>query len=559
VTNIVLPVSLLTPTAAQPASTGVPATVSNPSPALAQLAAGTVLRGKVTGHDARGHVLVRTNEGTLVLSTTVQLAVGSQVSLQVRTAGSQLLISVMQVDGHPASAHPHAPTLIQTATTPTTPGPGPGSGQGPGTAATTAAAPNPPGTPGAQAAASGGAHDTLALGQSVRAVVQSAAIAPQGGQPLLEPGATLNLRIVAFQPAPAGGAVPGTAATASGGPAGQAIPTSGAIQAGAGMPAQAGSLGPAVQAGPAATPLAGGVQTPVPPAATAPAQALASSDGAAATLSGAVTGVDGGGRTLVETPAGRLMLHLKAQLPAGSRLEFTWAAAPSAEATARLTPGPATLVHGWPALDEALQTLAGANAPPGALPLPHVPQPGGAMTSNLLFFLSALSAGDLASWLGRAALEALATRGRGDLAARLVQEFGQLGRLAEAAGDDWRFLPIPIYDGQQVQQIRLFLRQRRGQGEAGEGGEEATRFIVEVELSRLGDLQLDGLVRVQRFDLILRTRTALPQVMRDDITAIFREASEIGGYRGQIAFQASDDWDFLPLEVKAAAAPALVV
>ena len=47
--------------------------------------------------------------------------------------------------------------------------------------------------------------------------------------------------------------------------------------------------------------------------------------------------------------------------------------------------------------------------------------------------------------------------------------------------------------------------------------------------------------------------------VREDITTIFTEANEIGGYRGQIAFQASDDWDFLPLDGKTAAEPALVV
>ena len=74
----------------------------------------------------------------------------------------------------------------------------------------------------------------------------------------------------------------------------------------------------------------------------------------------------------------------------------------------------------------------------------------------------------------------------------------------------------------------LLTRQHRRDedGEEGEEGEVegATRFVVELELSRLGPLQLDGLVRQSRFDLIVRTTSPLAAEMRRDILGIFDDS-----------------------------------
>ena len=145
---------------------------------------------------------------------------------------------------------------------------------------------------------------------------------------------------------------------------------------------------------------------------------------------------------------------------------------------------------------------------------------------------------------------------------RLGQDFAQLGRWAEAAGGDWRAFLVPLYDGNHVHPLRLFLRDqkgRRGQSDGADQERDATRFVLEVEMSRLGEMQLDGLVHAKRFDLILRTRQALPPVMRQDITKIFEDANEAAGTSGSIGFQASSDWQFLPIEGPTAAPPSLVV
>jgi hypothetical protein len=79
----------------------VPGEIINPPPALGGLATGTILRGVVLRQDAQGHAVVQTDRGSLVVSSALALPPGSQVALQVRAAGSQLLIAILQVDGHP--------------------------------------------------------------------------------------------------------------------------------------------------------------------------------------------------------------------------------------------------------------------------------------------------------------------------------------------------------------------------------------------------------------------------------------------------------------------------
>jgi hypothetical protein len=106
---------------------------------------------------------------------------------------------------------------------------------------------------------------------------------------------------------------------------------------------------------------------------------------------------------------------------------------------------------------------------------------------------------------------------------------------------------LPLHDGQELHQVNLYLRGKR-RGNDGEELDTGTRFVVEVDMTRLGPLQLDGLVHGRRFDLMLRSRAVLSPAMRRDIEAIFDEARGIGGYAGTIGFQVAASFPVAPLE-----------
>ena len=60
--------------------------------------------------------------------------------------------------------------------------------------------------------------------------------------------------------------------------------------------------------------------------------------------------------------------------------------------------------------------------------------------------------------------------------------------------------------------------------------------MLDVQTRALGRLQLDGLLRPKRFDLLLRSRVPLDPVMRGEIDALFRATLDSAGWNGDIAF-----------------------
>ena len=195
----------------------------------------------------------------------------------------------------------------------------------------------------------------------------------------------------------------------------------------------------------------------------------------------------------------------------------------------------------WPALQEAVTTLNVVN-PAAAQQLVNavLPQPGAALGNSILFFLMALSGGELPGWFGDGPIRAL-QRAKPELLARLRDDFRQIERIAREPGE-WRTTLIPFLNGVEIDPIRLSLR-NAAEDDANDGPEDAkgTRFIIDLDLSRLGRFQLDGLVHhgEKRMDLIVRTDDTLPQPIENGIRDIFKDAADVTGIKGGIVFQAA--------------------
>lgn len=276
-----------------------------------------------------------------------------------------------------------------------------------------------------------------------------------------------------------------------------------------------------------------------------------------------------GKETEIATPLGSFRVPFFHPLPLETKLIFT---APAiSDLPESTTPPPATptdmdavdishsgkLSRGWPALDEAIQVLTNADSTLAAQTLARaIPHTGSAMGSQMLFFLSALRGGDMRDWLGEKAVQILEEKGKGDLLKRLSGEFATLqGHWQEPGQSQWQMLVMPLVHGQHFEQARIFVRRdRQGSGSAGgEDGERiGTRFIVEVGLSTLGPMQMDGLVRKQKtttlFDLMIRTHTPLAPDMQRDILFIFQDAAALTGFKGEVMFQTMQDFPVRPDE-----------
>jgi len=261
------------------------------------------------------------------------------------------------------------------------------------------------------------------------------------------------------------------------------------------------------------------------------------------TLSGTVVGSGPIGQPVIQTPAGLIAFTARALLPSGAAITFQLTSAPTVPAAVAAPAAPEPLLtRDWPALNEALRMLADADpAQRQHIVNTVLPRTDSSLAAGILMFLAALRGGEIGSWLGEGPVRSL-QRAKPELVDKLDGDFRQLARLAGDSGTgDWRVALIPVYVQSEIQQVRLLLRRQGGEetgkGQAGAG----TRFVIDVNLSRLGRLQLDGLVRDKgkRMDLIVRTNEPLPQSMREDIHRLFSEANATTGIGGSIAFQAA--------------------
>ncbi len=263
-------------------------------------------------------------------------------------------------------------------------------------------------------------------------------------------------------------------------------------------------------------------------------------------LQGTITGVTSGGHAIAQTSVGPVQIAASTILPPGTVVilevasapqlpQFTPAASPFENLAAFLD------ARNWPTMEEAVAVLAGARTADAHQLSPHaVARPDAAMTTGVLFFLTALRGGDLAGWIGEGPARLL-SRLRPDLSARLGEDFHKLGRLTDdPSPGDWRTIAFPLLNGDRIEMVRLLLRHGKGNG-SPEDGETGDRFVVDVSLSRIGRFQIDGLFRNRRkrIDLIVRTDGPLPPAARDDLRRIVRQAGEDAGLDCALAFQAN--------------------
>lgn len=197
----------------------------------------------------------------------------------------------------------------------------------------------------------------------------------------------------------------------------------------------------------------------------------------------------------------------------------------------------------WPALEElqqilvqqqsslrAAQTALAQTAPNAAHPA-RIP-------AAALFFLAAVRAGDLSGWLGERTADILRRAGREDIMTRVSRDFAGLNKTSsEPLSQDWRALALPLSWQDELHKMMLYYRRDRGGGDDEAGDIRGTRFIFDLDLSRMGAVQLDGFHRTRRLDLIIRTKTPLAASMQQAMRRAYTGALEQTDLSGELSFQ----------------------
>ena len=298
------------------------------------------------------------------------------------------------------------------------------------------------------------------------------------------------------------------------------------------------------------------------------------------TISATVIGKEPSGEPLLQTPLGIVRLQPDATLPTGSNvtLQISSITPPEEQSAApniaaATMPAPMTeLAQQWTSLQQIVRLLA-ARSPtagfdftnktmPWIMPPPNITAdeslPQQNIPAGLMLFVSALRGGNFSNWLGESNVQWLQNQGHDVLLKKADGEFTLLARqFTESRPQHWQSLFFPINVGGELQQARLFIKRDRRQGNQAQGKKsEDTRFIVEVDLSQLGEMQMDGFVRKQgkdvQFDLIIRSLHALSPEMQQDIVRIYNSAGQLTSYKGSLVFQAMKEFPVNPMEEIAA-------
>lgn len=292
-------------------------------------------------------------------------------------------------------------------------------------------------------------------------------------------------------------------------------------------------------------------------------------------VSGTVIGNDPNGEALVQTSLGIVRLQPGTRLPTGSTISFELLkvsqpqtqinAANAASESASL----GEIARQWNSLSQILSLLTNRDREAGIdfvqpnmpwIKLDGSPSPQSLtnpqnMSSGLLFFLAAVKGESFKDWLGKHNTQWLENNGHGALLKKAAGEFLAMARQYNEppANQQWQTLIFPVAVEGEIQQVKWFLKRDRKQNNKQSADAEDTRFVVELDLTQLGEIQMDGFIRKPseqniHFDLMIRSKTPLSQDVQKEILAIYTMTGELTGYQGSLQFQSVKEFPVDPTE-----------
>lgn len=202
----------------------------------------------------------------------------------------------------------------------------------------------------------------------------------------------------------------------------------------------------------------------------------------------------------------------------------------------------------WASFDEVLQTLQ-SHAPLQAQTLSAlVPNSSSPLRAahGALFFLAALRSGDLQSWMGEKAIDTLKRAGKSELLQRLFKEVSDVSKSNDTPSE-WKSAALPYLHDHHIYRLNLHSKKEYPNQEQPDKKGGTTRFIIELSLSKIGNVQLDGLFQgnvqqtVGRLDLIVRTQNPFSKASQMEMRKLYSEAIHETNFTGELAFQSDPE------------------
>ena len=120
-------------------------------------------------------------------------------------------------------------------------------------------------------------------------------------------------------------------------------------------------------------------------------------------------------------------------------------------------------------------------------------------------------------------------------------------RASEPSDSGWRAFFFPMLSDEQLSQIQLFIHQDKNSSDKDKNSSRKTRFIVNLKLDNIGELQIDGRVNSVMVDLLVQTIKPLPLKLKKGMRDVFINTLERTEIDGNIVFKVRKMLDPLPI------------
>ena len=204
----------------------------------------------------------------------------------------------------------------------------------------------------------------------------------------------------------------------------------------------------------------------------------------------------------------------------------------------------------WTILNHALETLKQTDEAAYDAFKAVLPQTGNKLPALMISFMQAAvrEGATVRSWLGEANIAALQKTASGQqILKRLEREFSTSAKKATDGQNVWKGWDIPLLSGNVVEPVSLFLQRPPEDAERREKYaplQNAVRFVLDMNLSRLGKIQLEGIAgrQKQRFDLIIRHRNDMPPEFEPTVRALFVKTLDALSYAGNLKISKTEEF-----------------
>ena len=192
----------------------------------------------------------------------------------------------------------------------------------------------------------------------------------------------------------------------------------------------------------------------------------------------------------------------------------------------------------WDTLTLALRALSSGGHEQGAVPVPKLSQNPAAA---IVLFAAAAAQGEPEKWIGSETTQLLQTMGV-DLSA----DFQQLQHMAKPESiDSWRalFFPFTTEEKTLPEQAAFFWKKQEDDSPEN----RHVRFMINLDLTQLGPLQLDGLLHGKNVSLRLRSHQSLPEKIQQELPSVVEKTLQHSGLTGGIIFETTKNFETEPL------------